>query len=270
MPCSDPEACFTSKPCISAGPSHAAKGELWQLFGMGHFYYFTPQVLRGMIRNAGFDIVDMRLGRSDPHLRAKTGNHLLTEPCSQECGHEQKNRHHRLLRHHRPGASGGARRAGGHGCGAGPSTTMKAACLPSARPIPARSPLSLAMCVTNVGWKRCSQAWIPLFTRRPSSMFPPASFRLQRPSKQCARRHQRHRRRQGRAGGQGAVHQFRQGREPHQRHGHKQAHGRKAHERRPQADASSVIFSSTGSATCWDRMVPFFRFSCGRSPPAGP
>ena len=43
-------------------PSHAAKGELWQLFGMGHFYYFTPQVLRGMIRNAGFDIVDMRLG----------------------------------------------------------------------------------------------------------------------------------------------------------------------------------------------------------------
>lgn len=43
-------------------PSHTAKGELWQLFSMGHFYYFTPQVLRGMIRNAGFDIVDMRLG----------------------------------------------------------------------------------------------------------------------------------------------------------------------------------------------------------------
>lgn len=42
-------------------PPHVAKGELWQLFGMGHFYYFTPQVLEGMLRNAGFDIVDMRL-----------------------------------------------------------------------------------------------------------------------------------------------------------------------------------------------------------------
>lgn len=42
-------------------PDHAAKGELWQLFGMGHFYYFTPRVLRGMLRNAGFDIVDMHI-----------------------------------------------------------------------------------------------------------------------------------------------------------------------------------------------------------------
>lgn len=51
-------------------PPHIAKGELWQLFGMGHFYYFTPRVLEGMIRNAGFDIVDMRL-ESLIHISAR-------------------------------------------------------------------------------------------------------------------------------------------------------------------------------------------------------
>lgn len=42
-------------------PPHIQKGELWQLFGIGHFYYFTPKVLLGMIRNAGFEIVDTKL-----------------------------------------------------------------------------------------------------------------------------------------------------------------------------------------------------------------
>lgn len=42
-------------------PPHIQKGELWQLFGIGHFYYFTPKVLLGMIRNAGFEIIDTRL-----------------------------------------------------------------------------------------------------------------------------------------------------------------------------------------------------------------
>lgn len=51
-------------------PDHAAKGELWQLFGMGHFYYFTPRVLRGMVRNAGFDIVDMHVN-SLIHISAR-------------------------------------------------------------------------------------------------------------------------------------------------------------------------------------------------------
>lgn len=40
--------------------SHLRKGELWQLFSKRHFYYFLPEVLAGMIENAGFEILNIR------------------------------------------------------------------------------------------------------------------------------------------------------------------------------------------------------------------
>lgn len=42
--------------------SHILKGELWQLFGKGHFYFYLPSVLSGMVENAGFEIIKLRLG----------------------------------------------------------------------------------------------------------------------------------------------------------------------------------------------------------------
>lgn len=44
-------------------PAHREKGEAWQLFGAGHFYYFTTDVLRRMIEAVGFTIEDVREGQ---------------------------------------------------------------------------------------------------------------------------------------------------------------------------------------------------------------
>lgn len=39
-------------------PDHKTKGEAWQLFGHGHFYYYTPKVLKEMVKAAGFTIIE--------------------------------------------------------------------------------------------------------------------------------------------------------------------------------------------------------------------
>ncbi len=44
-------------------PAHVEKGERWQLFGIGHFHFFSSDLLCTMIRNAGFEIVDVSLGQ---------------------------------------------------------------------------------------------------------------------------------------------------------------------------------------------------------------
>lgn len=41
-------------------PDHKAKGDGWQLFGVGHVYYYYADVLRDAIASAGFTIVDLK------------------------------------------------------------------------------------------------------------------------------------------------------------------------------------------------------------------
>lgn len=43
-------------------PDHLLKGEGWQLFGQGHFHFFEPRVLVTMIRDAGFEVLEVRMG----------------------------------------------------------------------------------------------------------------------------------------------------------------------------------------------------------------
>jgi len=44
-------------------PSHREKGEAWQLFGSGHFYYFSMSVLKRMIESVGFKIENVLEGQ---------------------------------------------------------------------------------------------------------------------------------------------------------------------------------------------------------------
>ncbi len=44
-------------------PAHKEKGNDWQLFGPGHFHFFTPEVLRRLVETAGFKVLDVRLGQ---------------------------------------------------------------------------------------------------------------------------------------------------------------------------------------------------------------
>jgi 2-polyprenyl-3-methyl-5-hydroxy-6-metoxy-1,4-benzoquinol methylase len=44
-------------------PSHREKGEAWQLFGIGHFYFFTPEMLLSMIKACGFEVLDVKKGQ---------------------------------------------------------------------------------------------------------------------------------------------------------------------------------------------------------------
>lgn len=44
-------------------PAHVEKGNNWQLFGPGHFHFFTPTVLRKMVETAGFEILDVKAGQ---------------------------------------------------------------------------------------------------------------------------------------------------------------------------------------------------------------
>ncbi len=44
-------------------PDHVAKGADWQLFGIGHFHFFTLEVLNAMIVASGFEIIEVRAGQ---------------------------------------------------------------------------------------------------------------------------------------------------------------------------------------------------------------
>lgn len=39
-------------------PAHREKGNDWQLFGPGHFHFFTPAVLRRLVEKAGFNVLE--------------------------------------------------------------------------------------------------------------------------------------------------------------------------------------------------------------------
>ena len=42
-------------------PDHIIKGEKWQLFGKEHFYYYFKDIIKTMIENAGFVIIELKL-----------------------------------------------------------------------------------------------------------------------------------------------------------------------------------------------------------------
>jgi hypothetical protein len=41
-------------------PAHKNNGEAWNLFGNGHFYFFTVDVLKAMVEKSGFEIIHTR------------------------------------------------------------------------------------------------------------------------------------------------------------------------------------------------------------------
>ena len=43
-------------------PAHKEKGENWQLFGLGHFHFFSVDVLKKMVESVGYKIKDVRVG----------------------------------------------------------------------------------------------------------------------------------------------------------------------------------------------------------------
>lgn len=58
------------KTLFLGSPSHLTKGAAWQLFGQGHFCYFLPKTLVGMVENAGFEILKIEQ-RDLIHITAK-------------------------------------------------------------------------------------------------------------------------------------------------------------------------------------------------------
>lgn len=44
-------------------PAHVEKGLNWQLFGPGHFHFFTPEVLRRLVEKAGFKVLEVKTGQ---------------------------------------------------------------------------------------------------------------------------------------------------------------------------------------------------------------
>jgi 2-polyprenyl-3-methyl-5-hydroxy-6-metoxy-1,4-benzoquinol methylase len=41
-------------------PDHRQNGEAWNMFGCGHFYFFTEDVLKTMVERAGFEVIDTK------------------------------------------------------------------------------------------------------------------------------------------------------------------------------------------------------------------
>jgi len=52
-------------------PNHKRMGDDWNLFEQGHFHYFYPNVLRNMLHDAGFKILEQRLTDAIIHIIAR-------------------------------------------------------------------------------------------------------------------------------------------------------------------------------------------------------
>lgn len=76
-------------------PEHKKNGAAWNLFGLGHFYFFTEDVLKTMIEKSGFDIIHAKTDEMISVYARKPGGELASAVQFIE---KDRSRVHRLVR----------------------------------------------------------------------------------------------------------------------------------------------------------------------------